>query len=84
MVLPCVRDDKPPAVSEWLSFVRAVSEWYRLYTRTNHIISCLLHFSTMHPVHLQVSDVEHLSIYLTDLNRLKLADEVPAMRDLND
>ena len=50
MVRPCVRDDKP----------RALASGNHPYTRTNHALTCLLHISSQHLVHLWVSDVEHL------------------------
>ena len=45
MVRPHIRDDKP----------RALSSGDPSYTRTNHILTCT--FSTLHLMHLLVSDV---------------------------
>ena len=53
MVRTCVRDDKP----------RALVSGYRPYTRTNHTLTAYCTFSTLHLVHLWVSDVEHLKVY---------------------
>ena len=38
--------------------LRALCSGYRPYTRTNHFAYCI--FSTLHLLHLWVSDVEHL------------------------